>query len=228
MGKAVEHVEDYTVLLSLHHVTPHFEDDVVRTCDMLSDLGISDYTLLVTPMYMMKKTNAFTRDSMFTQFLQSLDLEIALYGYTHRTKSGSSDEFGKISRTQAARRIKNGRALLQEGFEMTPEGFVPPCWAAPPLVSRIARELGFAYCVRGNTVDSIAHKKLLSVAARIISDGGRSLTTSDAMVEMQLGGSLQVGVHPLDHRNSNMFTLLADLKDEFGYKFVDYAGFLSR
>jgi predicted deacetylase len=228
VGKAAEHVEDYTVLLSLHHVSPLFEDDVVQTYDLLSDMGITDYTLLVTPMYMMKRTNTFTKDSMFTQFLQSLGLEIAQHGYSHVTKSGSSSEFAKLDREQMSKRMKSGRALLQRGFGITPKGFVPPSWIAPPLVSKIAKKLDFTYCVRENVLDCIAENRSLSAAARVIGEGTRSLSLVDAMVEIQLGGSLQVGVHPLDHRSNEMFDFLTDLRDNLGYRFVGYSSYLFR
>ncbi len=227
MGKAVDIVEDRTALLSVHHISPVYEDDVVKTYDLLCDLGISDYTLLVTPMYLMKRTNTFSRDSMFTQFLQSLGLEIGQHGYSHTTKSGSQDEFTKLSRDQILKRLKSGRALIRKGFGISPKGFVPPQWAAPPLISKVARDLGFAYCIRENTVDSILDGRSLSVAARVISDGGRRLPTVDAMLEVQLGGSLQVGIHTLDHRSNEMFDFLADLKDNLGYRFVSYASYLS-
>ena len=57
MPKRVETVKDMTVLLSLHDVTPAFEDDIVTTYDMLSDFGITSMTLLVTPFYGLKKIN---------------------------------------------------------------------------------------------------------------------------------------------------------------------------
>ena len=93
MRKTVEAVEDKTVLLSIHDITPAHEDDVVRTCDSLTDMGITSLTLLVTPFYAMKKANSFTKGSLFSEYLLSLDLEISLHGYSHFTKSGTMHEF---------------------------------------------------------------------------------------------------------------------------------------
>jgi predicted deacetylase len=194
---------------------------------MLSDLGISDYTLLITPFYLMKKSNTFSPDSMFTKFLQSLGLEIALHGYSHITKSGAEDEFSRVNTKQAEKRMKNGKAMLKRGLGVSPAGFIPPLWVAPPLVSKVARRLRFGYCVRENTVDSISDDLSLSVAARIIGDGSRNLSTADAMLEIQLGGSLQIGVHPLDYRKNKMFDLLTDLRDNLDYRFTGYSSFLS-
>ena len=82
MRKAVEPVADNTVLLSIHDISPVHEDDVVRTYDLLSNLGISSLTLLVTPFYAMRKANSFTKGSLFSEFLLSLNLEISLHGYS--------------------------------------------------------------------------------------------------------------------------------------------------
>ena len=226
MGKAVDIVKDRTALLSIHHISPVFEDDVVKTYDLLCDLGISDYTLLVAPMYLMKRSNTFSGESMFTQFLQSLRLEIGQHGYSHTTKSGSPDEFTKLTKDQVSKRLKGGRALIRKGFGVAPKGFVPPLWAAPPLISKVASDLGFSYCIRENTIDSFADGRSLSVAARVISEGGRRLPTVDAMLEVQLGGALQVGIHPLDHAKNDMFEFLADLKDNKGYHFLSYSRYL--
>jgi hypothetical protein len=62
-------VEDGVALLSLHDASPAFEDDVVATYDRLIDLGISNFTLLVTPMYAIKKSNSLENNPLFSEFL---------------------------------------------------------------------------------------------------------------------------------------------------------------
>ena len=111
MRKAVEPVVDKTVLLSIHDVTPVHEDDIVRTCDLLTDMGISSLTLLVTPFYAMKKSNSFTKGSLFSEYLLSLDLEISLHGYSHFTKSGTMNEFSSMTSQKALTRLKDGIKL---------------------------------------------------------------------------------------------------------------------
>ncbi|MHA2209070.1 MAG: DUF2334 domain-containing protein, partial [Candidatus Thorarchaeota archaeon] len=108
MNKAQQYVEDGIALLSLHDVSPAFEDDVVATYDMLIDLGISNFTLLVTPMYAFKKSHSLENSPFFSEFLASLQLEISLHGYSHFTKSGSMDEFQKMDRDRVLPRIKSG------------------------------------------------------------------------------------------------------------------------
>jgi hypothetical protein len=46
-----------------------------------------------------------------------------------------------------------------------------------------------------------------------------------SLIEIELGGSLQIGVHPLDHKTNNLFEVLEDLKDRVGYKFFSQTEF---
>ncbi|MGQ4910670.1 MAG: DUF2334 domain-containing protein [Candidatus Thorarchaeota archaeon] len=227
MSRGHCYVDDHTALLSLHDVTPFFEDDVVTTIDRLSDIGISGLTLLVTPFYHLKKTNVFERGSMFSEYLLSLDLEIALHGYSHITKSGSASEFARLTTEQATRRMKKSLTMFLRAFDRKPTGFVPPLWSAPPRVDRVARSLGFKYTVREDSVKPLTDSRPCYVAASILSQGTRTIETADAMLEIELGGPLQIGVHPLDHSMNNMINFLTELKDSLGYRFMGYADFIS-
>ncbi|MFW9962224.1 MAG: hypothetical protein ACFFCX_01545, partial [Candidatus Sifarchaeia archaeon] len=63
MPKRVETVKDMTVLLSIHDISPSYEDDIVKTYDRLADLDITKLTLLATPFYGLKKSNKISEDS---------------------------------------------------------------------------------------------------------------------------------------------------------------------
>ena len=227
MRKAVEPVEDMTVLLSIHDIVPSHEDDIVRTYDLLSSLGISSLTLLVTPFYGMKKTNAFSQGSLFTEFLLSLDLEISLHGYSHFTKSGTMNEFTSLPAERALSRLKDGVSLMRKSFGQKPVGFIPPLWNCPPRVIKAVKEVDLSYCVVGNNIHRISDSKVFSVGERIIGQGQRTLNTEAAIFEMELGGALQIGIHPSDFRTNDLFELLSDLKDRQEYRFIGYRDYLS-
>lgn len=227
MRKAVEPVEDMTVLLSIHDVSPTFEDDIVRTCDSLSSLGISDLTLLVTPFYEMKKSNSFTRGSLFGEYLLSLDYEISLHGYSHFTKSGAMNEFASLQTEKAKSRLKDGYNLLRTGFGRPPVGFIPPMWDAPPRIFKFVKETGFKYGVDDLNIHRFSDSRVFSTAAKIISQGKRFVDTESAIFEIELGGSLQIAMHPSDYRMNDIFELLTDLKDQRDYKFLSYWDYLS-
>ena len=227
MRKAVEPVEDMTVLLSLHDVSPAFENDVVRTCDSLVDLGISSLTLLVTPFYEMKKSNSFVRESLFNEYLLSLDFEISLHGYTHFTKSGAMNEYASLTAEKAKTRLEAGYNQIRSSFGKAPIGFVPPLWDAPPRIIKLAKETGFKYGVYDTNIHQFSDSSVFSSAANIISQGKRFVDTESAIFEIELGGSLQIAIHPSDYRMNDIFELLTDLKDQRDYRFLGYRDFLT-
>ncbi|MGY5855699.1 MAG: DUF2334 domain-containing protein [Candidatus Thorarchaeota archaeon] len=227
MTKRVETVKDMTVLLSLHDVSPLYEDDIVKTYDLLSDLGISSMTLLVTPFYRLKKINKISESDIFTKFLSSLDLEIAMHGYSHFSKSGSLSEFNGMTQEKVALRLKDGVSILTKGFGLKPSGFVSPLWESPPKVIKAIKEIGLGFCVNGNSIHRNSDGTIFSTTERIVSEGQRFLNMETSLIEIELGGSLQIGIHPLDHRTNRLFEVLEDLKDRLGYKFKGYSDYLT-
>lgn len=228
MRKAVEPVEDKTVLLSIHDITPAHEDDIVRTCDSLTDMGITSLTLLVTPFYAMKKSNSFKKGSLFSEYLLSLDFEISLHGYSHFTKSGTMHEFSSMTTQKATSRIKDGINLIRSNFGRKPVGFVPPLWEAPPRIFKSAKKLGLVYGVERRNIHQFSDSRIFSTGAQIISQGQRAIDTESAIFEMELGGSLQIAIHPADYRMNDILNLLTDLKDTQDYSFIGYRDYLSR
>jgi predicted deacetylase len=224
--KAVEPVEDMIVLLSLHDITPAFEDDIVHTYDLLTGLDIDSLTLLVTPFYGMKKANCFVKGSFFSEFLLSLDLEISLHGYSHFAKSGVPQEFSSLTTEKMVTRLKDGIVLIRQGFGKRPVGFVPPMWESPHRLTKATRDVGLAYCVIDDSIYQSEDMSIYGTGSRIISQGQRVLNTEAAMFEIELGGALQIGIHPSDYRMNNLFDLLADLKERQGYHFLGYRDYL--
>lgn len=211
----------------MHDISPVFEDDIVQSYDLLADLGISSLTLLVTPFYGLKKSNMFTEGDLFTKFLRSLDLEISMHGYSHFAKSGSLNEFERMTNEKATRRLKDGMSIIRRGFGEAPSGFVPPLWESPPMIVKAVKKIGLDYCVSGNNIHDLSNDRVFHTVERIVSQGQRSLSIEESLVEIELGGALQIGVHPLDHRMNGLFELLEDMKDRLGYRFTGFKDYLS-
>lgn len=226
MRKRVEPIEDLTVLLSIHDIIPSLEDDVIKTYDLLTDLDITNMTMLVTPFYGMKKTNSFTPGSFFTQFLLSLNLDISLHGYSHFSKSGMPHEFSNLPADRSLSRLKDGYSLMKQSFKQKPIGFIPPMWEAPHRIVRDVKSIGLEYCVIGNNIYRTTDDAIFSTAERIISQGQRVLNFEDAIFEIELGGALQIAIHPSDYRLNNIFELITDLKDRQGFRFISYRDYL--
>ncbi len=226
MSRTSESVKDNYVLLSIHDISPMFEDGVLSVYDRLVDLGISSFTMLVTPMHSMKRTNALEQHPIFSEYLGSLGLEISLHGYSHFTKSGQADEFARITKDRAESRIRSGIGMIRGSLKQRPYGFVPPMWRAPPLVTRIAKSLGLRYSVNENNIHCFADSTVLKTAEYVISQGNHSVSFENAMLEMELGGPLQIAIHPRDHKENHIFSLLEDMKDRLGYKFSGYRDYI--
>ena len=124
-------------------------------------------------------------------------------------------------------RLKDGLSILTKGFGAKPSGFVPPLWESPPKVVKAVKEIGLDFCVNGNSVHRLSDDVIFDTTERIISEGQRSLNMEASLIEIELGGSLQIGVHPLDHRTNGLIQVLEDLKDNRGYRFISYGDYLT-
>jgi predicted deacetylase len=225
MGRREVKVSDHTVLLSVHEVTPAYEDDVVKSCDMLDDIGITDYTLLVVPFFGMKMANSFEKHELFTDYLKSLGVELSLHGYSHYSKSGSPDEFKGIPYERMISRLRLGFSLFEKAFGHRPTGVVPPMWSASSRLASASLQLGLQYCVIENRIHS-EDQQVHTTSQRIVSSGSGDIPSMNALVEIELGGSVQVAIHPADYHYNRMRELLLDLRDRLDYSFTGYASYL--
>lgn len=225
MGKTIP-VRENTVLLSIHDISPVFEDDILATYDRLQDLGISNFTLLVTPFFRMKKAHSFESNELFTEYIQSLDLEISLHGYSHFTKSGSNQEFHRMPLERLNTRVRSGISLIKKCFGHDPFGFIPPMWTAPRRLVDVVQSTGLNYCVIGKKISRLVDSSEHTTVGVIISQGRPSTSYLSSLVEIELGGPIQVALHPFDHNHDAIFKLIADMKDRLGYNFTGYRDYL--
>jgi predicted deacetylase len=220
-------VDEGTALLSVHHVTPEYEDAVIQTCDRLDELGIKSFTLLIIPFFQMKRSNTFEKHELFAEYLKSLGLELSMHGYAHQTKSGGDAEFLRMPYEQIASRMKIGVSLMKRGLDEGPVGFIPPLWTAPQALIRVSKELKLRYCVIGDVVYDLLSDVRLSTAYHIIGTEGVSSSRASAILELELGGPVQVSLHPKAFVAGGLRDLLVDMQDRLEYKFVGYNEFLN-
>ncbi len=219
-------IDDGVALLSVHHVTPEYEDAVVQTCDRLEEIGISSYTLLITPFYRMKRSNTFEKHRIFAEYLTSLGIELSMHGYSYQTKSGSAAEFQRMPQEQIASRLKIGLSLMKKGFDRGPAGFIPPMWLAPQSLVRISKELKLKYCTIGNTIHEHSSDLSYTTAYHILGQEHSSISKTDAFLELELGGPVQISLHPEAFLSGNLVDLIMDMMDRLEYRFLGYAKYL--
>lgn len=227
-GNSMQLVEEHTVLLSLHEVSPAYEDSVVASYDRLKALGIDSYTLLVTPLLEWKRNLSFEKHPMFVDYLLSLDLEISLHGYSYTTKSGRPEEFKNLDKKQTASRLRRGLKSILSNFGVKPSGFVPPGWVAPKRLKTALANLGFSYYAVGKEIYTLSSDTCYSTVDIVISEKEKEPSLEDSIVETEIGGPLQIALHPLDHRRTKMYELLEELVDRLDYKFYSYCDYLTQ
>lgn len=221
-------VDDNVVLLSLHDVSPKYEDAVSQSYERLMDCGVSSFTLLTTPMLEFKRANEFERNDIFSNYLKSLDLEIALHGLSHLSKSGSIREFHGLPRDRILKRLRTAVVLIRRGIGITVKGFVPPSWSAPPSLLQAAKRLRFEYCVINNSIHSFMDNSQYIVSESFISQGTGAAFPPRFLMEAEFGGPIQIGIHPLDYSNTSLYDLLLDIMDRLDYKIFGYMDYLRK
>ncbi|NWF96543.1 MAG: DUF2334 domain-containing protein [Candidatus Thorarchaeota archaeon] len=218
-----EFLPDRTALLSVHAVSPLLEDAVVGICDRIQDLGLGSCTLLVVPFHNMKVANSLEKHELFCEYLLSLHYELSLNGYSHLSKSGTLDEFRAMSVERMRARLTASISLFEKAFHSRPLGFVPPLWQAPLKLVDLSRASNLQYCVVGDRIFDLRSGNVLSTSACVISSGTKSLDLTHAVLEMEVGGPVQISLHPLDIQSDTVFDVLTDMRDRLGYKFMGYS-----
>jgi predicted deacetylase len=219
-------VAENTALLSIHDVSPLYEDEVIKLYDVLADLGINDYTLLLTPFLNMKASNRFEKYPFFSEFIESLGLEISIHGYSHLTKSGKPAEFHRMSLEQMKSRIKLSLSLLNRSFNSPIIGFIPPEWAAPGNLKQAAASVDLKYCSIGNKIIPTADREQYKTVHYLLSRGDGHLSLTDALIELEVGGPIQLSLHPRDWTVEKTIELLEDMNGRLNYRFMGYWTFL--
>ena len=226
MRRKSTQVEDFTCLLSLSIVSPAFEDKILQTIDRLHDFGIDSFTLLVTPLFEMKGSNNFEKHYVFSKYLKSLDQELSLYGFSHLAKSGESTEFKGLNKDQIKSRVQRGVSSFRNAFGTYPIGFVPPRWIAPSGIQKALESLKFEYIVVGNQIYYPKENRSFLTTDYFIGKGDGKLDIINSLIELEVGGAMQIALHPNDYLSDSIFNLITDMRDRLGYRFLSYQDYL--
>ena len=116
--------------------------------------------------------------------------------------------------------------IVTKSIGKDPAGFVPPMWEAPQRVAGAAQDARLNYCAIGNSIFRFSDSTVFTTADLLVSQGTNRTSFTNQLLEIELGGPVQIGVHPRDFRENKVFDLLADLKDRLDYSFVGYSSYL--
>lgn len=148
------------LLVSIHDVGPRFAPEIDQLADRLAhSLGGFSFAMLVVPNHWHE--NPLRADSAFAGKLREWSangVEMFVHGWFHRDEAMHSDlsrfkarhltagegEFLGLSATEAARRMADGNALLEDIIGRPTSGFVAPAWLYGPGALEALTTSGFA------------------------------------------------------------------------------------
>jgi predicted deacetylase len=149
------------LLLSIHDVSPRFESQVKQLFDLIGGLiGAPRLAMLVVPDYW--GAAPLRADPRFCGELRrwsELGVEMFVHGFTHRDTSrhgsraaafkarhltANEGEFLGLTRTEAARRMREGRDVVEQAIGREAAGFIAPAWLYGPGAQAALREERFA------------------------------------------------------------------------------------
>ena len=135
---------DKLLLASIHDVSPRFEQEVDRLAGLLTDtLGSSSFAMLVVPDHW--GGHPIRSGTPFANRLRAWSdsgIEMFVHGWYHkdtvehhgisglkaRYMTASEGEFLDLSYSDAARRMEDGRALVEDIIGRKTSGFIAPAW----------------------------------------------------------------------------------------------------
>ncbi len=144
------------LLASIHDVSPRFEREVDALAERLDrQLGAARFAMLVVPDHWDQAPIA--ADRAFQARLRGwadAGVEMFLHGWRHRddTPTGfkarhmtaGEGEFSHLDHAEATRRLRAGRAVVEDAIGRPVAGFIAPAWLYSDAALAAVRDEGFA------------------------------------------------------------------------------------
>ena len=207
------------LLASIHDVSPRFEREVDRLAAEFEPFVGTRFAMLVVPNHW--RTSPIRAGSDFALKLRAWadsGVEMLLHGYTHRDHmehrgldrvrgrflTASEGEFLGLPEAEAAKRIADGRALVEDVTGRPVAGFVAPAWLYGPGAHAALAQSGLAIAedhfrvwspVDGRT---LARGPVITWASRTPARLASSLAAAAILGRITPQDVLRVGVHPGD------------------------------
>lgn len=147
------------LLASIHDVGPRFESEVDRLVDLLGGvLGEARFAMLVVPDHWglapLGEAPAFRARlrrwaeqgvEMFVHgwFHKDMSDHAGLASFKARHMTAGEGEFLGLTRDEAARRMADGRALIEDAIGRATAGFIAPAWLYGPGALAALGDCGF-------------------------------------------------------------------------------------
>lgn len=215
-----ERVTKRLLLTSVHDVSPRFESEVDRLIDHLAPHVGKRIALLVVPNHW--GSSLIGRGTPFATRIRDWadqGMEIFVHGWFHRDESvhataatrfraahltAGEGEFLSLDRETAARRMREGRALIEDIIGQPVAGFIAPAWLYGEGARRALADTDMALAESHWRVWSPRENRMLLKSPVITwasrSRGRRwsSLALAATVRRVMMPGLMRVGVHPPD------------------------------
>jgi len=130
-------------VVELHDVSPFYERETYAAVQLLKELEIDKFSILLIPNFNGKYSLENYKE--FVSFLKELNQENILHGLTHKGKikltnlfyTYGEGEFGDLGEEETAERIKEALSIVKTKF------FVPPAWIGNPWLEKVLSDFGF-------------------------------------------------------------------------------------
>ncbi|WP_454797451.1 DUF2334 domain-containing protein [Novosphingobium lindaniclasticum] len=214
--------ETRRLLVSIHDVAPCFESEVDRLVEILeARLGAARFAMLVVPDHWGRASLAQApRFQARLRGWAEAGVEMFVHGWYHRDDAvhgggagfkarhmtAGEGEFLGLPQAEALRRMRDGKALLEDIVGMPAAGFIAPAWLYGPGAMAALEECGFALAEDhfrvwqpGNADRPLARGPVITWASRSTMRTASSLFFAAlARRAMQRQRVVRIAVHPGD------------------------------
>jgi len=210
------------LLASIHDVAPCFESQVDRLADLIdARLGPARYAMLVVPDHWGRAPLSQARgfQGRLRAWADS-GVEMFVHGWFHRDTAehkgaaglkarhmtAGEGEFLGLSHAEALRRMRDGKALVEDIIGRAAAGFIAPAWLYGPGAMQALGECGFALAEDhtrvwrpGQEEQPLARGPVVTWASRSATRTASSLAFAAlARPALQPLRTLRLAVHPGD------------------------------
>lgn len=150
------HLDQKYLLISVHDVSPFYEEPVNQLLDELEKREIHNFTILIVPNW--DGQYDFNEDQQLVERLLNLQnegTELALHGYDHHSFD--------LERAEASIPLEQSLTLYQTAFGNKPRCFVPPRYSQNSEVVALLKETGFSCTESTYTLEYFSGQKYTSL-----------------------------------------------------------------
>jgi predicted deacetylase len=218
-------------LITIHDVTPHFSDRVLRAGDSLSQLGMS-FNLAIIPRFMQKQEYDLRNNIEWLKEDFHYEQPSALHGLYHEDQNGKIEDFHNFDFNRALNDMRDGLEIFSKAGLRT-DIFVPPAWAVNKNTIDATLQLGLTMAETDEEILLLKNKTRLSAGVLNWDQGSDERNRLFLKINKQLfkdkliknSKMVRIAIHPKDPEEAlnDQKEMIQALKDR-DYEFITYEG----